>query len=190
MPALIPPVVPAGRLSRSAPPELVADDLLLRPWRESDVAAVVAAYGDPDIQRWHGRSMTSSEARQWIRSWAEQWAAETGAGWAVESGGVPVGRTGLRTMDLEQGTGEAAYWVLPEARGRGVASRALAAVAGWAFGTVGLHRIEVQHSTANPGSCRVATRAGFEPEGVRHSAARHLDGWHDMHVHARIAHPA
>ena len=26
---------------------------------------------------------------------------------------------------------------------------------------LGLHRIELEHSTANPGSCRVATKAGY-----------------------------
>ena len=49
-----------------------------------------------------------------------------------------------------------------------------------------LHRIEVQHSTANPASCRVAERAGFPAEGTKVSEALHTDGWHDMHLHARI----
>ena len=43
------------------------------------------------------------------------------------------------------------------------------------------------HSTANAASCRVAEKAGFAPEGVLRQSVRHLDGWHDMHLHARVA---
>ncbi len=39
----------------------------------------------------------------------------------------------------------------------------------------------------DPASCRVAEKAGFAPEGVRYRSARHADGHHDMHVHARLA---
>ncbi|WP_306490547.1 GNAT family N-acetyltransferase [Rhodococcus erythropolis] len=56
----------------------------------------------------------------------------------------------------------------------------------WAFREVGFHRLELEHSIHNPRSCRVATKAGFSEEGVRRGSARHADGWHDMHVHARL----
>jgi RimJ/RimL family protein N-acetyltransferase len=77
--------------------------------------------------------------------------------------------------------------VLPAARGRQIAARALTVLGGWAFGVLGLHRIEVQHSTRNVASCRVAERAGYPAEGTRRSQTLHADGWHDMHLHARIA---
>lgn len=51
---------------------------------------------------------------------------------------------------------------------------------------LGMHRVEVAHSIANHSYCRVANKAG-EPEGSRTSALLHDDGWHDMHVHRRIA---
>jgi len=51
----------------------------------------------------------------------------------------------------------------------------------------GLRRLELEHSTLNPASCRVAEKAGFTLEGTRHGAARHADGHHDMHVHVRLA---
>jgi ribosomal-protein-alanine N-acetyltransferase len=68
-----------------------------------------------------------------------------------------------------------------------VAGRALTVVTDWAFGSFGLHRIVVEHSTRNPASCRVAEGAGYPLEGTQRSAALHADGWHDMHLHARIA---
>lgn len=174
-------------MNRLAQPVLAVDELVLRPWQPDDVRAVVAAYQDPEIQRWHVRSMTEPEAEAWVLSWADKWQTGTGAGWAVVDQDTVVGRTGLRTLDPAEGHGEAAYWVTPSGRGRGIAARALNAVSEWMFLRVGLNRIELEHSTANPASCRVALRAGYAGEGVRRRAVRHADGWHDMHLHARLA---
>lgn len=67
-----------------------------------------------------------------------------------------------------------------------MAARALTALTTWVFESAGFHRIEVRHSAANPASCRVAERAGFPLEGVMRGQALHTDGWHDMHLHARV----
>lgn len=45
----------------------------------------------------------------------------------------------------------------------------------------------VRHSVVNAASCRVAAKAGYPLEGTRRESVRHLDGWHSMHVHVRIA---
>jgi hypothetical protein len=68
-----------------------------------------------------------------------------------------------------------------------VASKALCALSDWLFGELGLHRIELMHSTLNPTSCRVAELASFQLEGVKRQEALLPDGWHDMHLHARLA---
>lgn len=109
------------------------------------------------------------------------------ASWAiVEDGPHPVlGRISLYFKDLRDGVGEVTYWVVPEARGRGLAPLGVEAVSSWALGQAGLHRIELAHSVHNPASCRVAEKAGFG-EGGRINALRHQDGWHDMHVHSRV----
>ncbi|MFG2104951.1 GNAT family N-acetyltransferase [Micromonospora echinaurantiaca] len=186
MPLLVPPLVAPGTMARRPQPEIDADGVRLRPWRAADRAAVVAGYADPAIRRWHCRSMTDDEARAWIDGWPERWRRETGAGWAVADDTGVLGQISLRRLDLAEGLAEVSYWVLPAARGRGVAPRALAALTGWAFGGLGLHRVELSHSTANPASCRVAQRAGFPAEGTKRGEGRHADGWHDMHLHARL----
>ncbi len=89
-------------------------------------------------------------------------------------------------MNLEFGHGHITYWTLSGFRGAGTATNAAAAAARWALEDLGLHRLEIHHSTQNETSCRVAERAGFELEGAMRSALLHEDGWHDMHVHARV----
>lgn len=124
----------------------------------------------------------------WIAAADLQWREERGAQWAVTHGvdGELLGRVALRWMDLFQGLAACAYWVLPHARGQGVAPRSLTTLSDWALKKVGFHRLELAHSDRNEASCRVAEKAGFAFEGVRRSALRHADGWHDMHLHARI----
>ncbi len=179
--------VPRGLLSSLHQPELDAGPVRLRPWLADDVDLVVAAYADPDIQRWHTRSMTPDEAAAWIAQWPQQWADETGSSWAMEMGDEPVGQIGLRHLNHADGVSEVSYWVAPAWRRRGAASGALTAVSRWAFDVLGVHRFVVDHSTRNPASCAVATRAGFVAEGTLRDDALHADGWHDMHRHARLA---
>ena len=206
MPSLTPPAIPAGRIAASVQPVIpIAPGLVLRPWSVADAPAVIAAYADPGIRYWHARAVESeAEARALIERWRSAWAAESGAAWAVvheddevgagvRFGGVAtgrdavLGRIALRVIDTEQGRAECAYWIRPEARGGGLAGRALSALTTWAFDEIGFHRLFLVHSTANEASCRVATKAGFVPEGVERSSVLHSDGWHDMHVHSRIA---
>lgn len=134
-------------------PEIHADGGALRPWWPADRPVVVAAYADPAIRHWHFRSMSDDEARDWIDAWPGRWRAETGAGWAVTDAGEVVGQISLRRVVLADGLAEVSYWVLPSARGRRVAPRALSAVTSWSFETLRLHRVELYHSTANAASC-------------------------------------
>ena len=188
MPSLIEPAVPAGHLGRLVQPSLTVDDLVVRPWCDDDAPAVLAAYQDPEIRRWHARTLTDeTEAHGLIDSWRRRWAAETGAGWAITRDGTLVGRIGIGHLNLPEGTGEIAYWVVPAARGGAIAVRVSAAVCTWMFTVVGLHRVQLDHSTLNHASCRVAEKAGFRLEGTRRGQALHADGWHDMHMHARLA---
>ena len=187
-------VVAPGSMAASVQPAIAGDRVRLRPWQAGDLDAVLAGFADPAVQRWHCRSMTEEEAREWIAGWAGRWRAETDASWAItapvpgelEQDHPVVGQIGLRRLDLHDGLGAVSYWTLPTARGRGVAHRALVALAGWSFRSLGLHRVEASHSTANPASCRVAEKAGFAAEGTRRAQGWHPDGWHDMHLHGLV----
>lgn len=184
-PVRVSPVVEPGTLGGQ--PLLIAGPLTLRPWTTADAAVVVRAFADAAIDRWHtGPVDTETQAVAWIERKSGQWALEEGGDWAIETEGRVVGRIGVHQMSLAMGHADVGYWVLPEGRGRGVASAALEAVVAWAFG-LGLHRLTLHHSVLNEPSCRVAAKAGFALEGIARSSHRHADGWHDMHIHARIA---
>ncbi|GAA2782338.1 GNAT family N-acetyltransferase [Streptomyces rameus] len=188
----IPAVVPAGRLAAGAQPVLpLPGGLELRPWRldDADADALHTAGQDPAISHWNLFSVAGrDEARARIERLHARRRAETGVIWAVAPiGGAALGLAGLNDVDLAGGTAEVVYWVLPEARGGGIAVAATRRLSRWALDDLGLHRLALCHSTANPASCRVAEKAGFTAEGTRRGALLHADGWHDLHVHARVA---
>ncbi|MFD6419068.1 GNAT family N-acetyltransferase [Streptomyces sp. NPDC060194] len=190
MPFLVQPVLPPDHLrSRAQPAIAVDEELLLRPWEPGDAAAVVEAFRDPAIQQWHVRRADSvDEAREWIAQWRDQWPAGTNAQWAVVRAASDdvVGRMSLREVALAEGRAELAYWTHPAARGARVAPRAAEALTRWAFDE-GFHRLELVHAVANTASCRVAEKCGFRHEGTHRKALLHADGWHDTHLHARLA---
>ncbi|MFH8491222.1 GNAT family N-acetyltransferase [Streptomyces longisporoflavus] len=185
----MPPVIASGSLGGSPQPVLPATGgLLLRPWEEADAPAFLSAYQDDEIRRWHTRRPgVEPQVRKWFHAYRQDWKQEKGGHWAIARDGVEVlGRIALRELDFDDGTAGAAYWVLPAARGAGVASHSLSALTTWALDEIGFHRLELDHSTRNPASCRVAIKSGYLLEGTKRSAAVHDDGRHDMHLHARI----
>jgi RimJ/RimL family protein N-acetyltransferase len=184
-----PPVIASGLLGGSSQPVLpVPGGLLLRPWEEADAPAFLSAYRDDEIRRWHTRRpSTEDQVGEWFEAYRQDWTDEKGGHWAITREGVEVlGRIALRGLDFDDGTAGVAYWVLPAARGAGVASRGLGALTAWALDEIGFHRLELDHSTRNLASCRVATKSGYFLEGTKRSAAVHDDGRHDMHLHARV----
>jgi RimJ/RimL family protein N-acetyltransferase len=186
-----PPAMISGCLAGAPQPVLPAtnsDDLVLRPWERADAAAFLSAYQDDETCRWHThRPSTEAQVEEWFAAYRQDWEREKGCHWAVaRDGGEVLGRMALRGLDFDDGVANVAYWVLPAARGAGVASQALAVLSAWALEDVGFHRLELDHSTRNHASCGVATKAGYRLEGTKRNAAVHDDGRHDMHLHARV----
>lgn len=183
------PAIATGTLAATSQPTLpAAGDLLLRPWAPSDAATFLGAYQDPAIRRWHTNQPSSEkDVLDWFAGYRADWAHERAGHWAVTraSRGEVLGRIALGRWNFADGLAACAYWVLPAARGAGVASRALIALGDWAFAS-GFHRLYLDHSTRNDASCRVAVKAGFRLEGTQRSAGIHADGRHDMHLHARV----
>jgi RimJ/RimL family protein N-acetyltransferase len=189
VPLLVDPALPQGTLCAATQPRLTANDgLVLRPWQQDDVAAVLTAFACPEIQRWHVRRLdTPEEAAEWVGQWAGRWETETAASWAVVDGDdQPLGQIGLRNISLAEGSASLSYWVTPAARGRSIAVRSVEALSAWAFESIGFNRLNIQHSTSNTASCRVAERTGYRVEGTLRQAIKHADGWHDWHLHGRL----
>jgi|SRR5579875_2268309 len=155
---------------------LTTPGLVLRPWTEEDIPAMVAAHQDPAMRRWLRRTVTTvEEARRIIQARQADAQDGTGVSFAVlraAAGGDPgdvVGSVSLRGLGGPAVSGEVGYWVAASARGQGIATRALNAVCDWAFERPWprpLERLELIHAVGNQASCRVAVNAGFSLSAV------------------------
>jgi RimJ/RimL family protein N-acetyltransferase len=128
---------------------------------------------DPDVVRYTRVPTERPDdfAEAWIATYVQCWQDGSRAGFAIldEADDAFLGMVALVQLDLEAAEGELGYIVAPEARGRGVAGRAIRLIADWAFSDVGLARLEACVDVSNEPSKRVAERAGFTFEGVRRS---------------------
>ncbi|SCL54005.1 Protein N-acetyltransferase, RimJ/RimL family [Micromonospora citrea] len=80
--------------------------------------------------------------------------------------GEPAGSCGLSYTDVAAGEASLGYALLPAARGRGLATRAVRLLAGWAFGPAGVARLVAGTLPDNVASHRVLEKVGFRREGL------------------------
>jgi RimJ/RimL family protein N-acetyltransferase len=150
-------------------PPLTDGEVLLRPWTRDDVPAVTAACRDPEIPRWTVVPFEYQEhhAIEFI-SGRE---ADRAAGRELSFGVVDrddrvLAAIGIANFDWPDLNAEIGYWVAPEARNRGVGTRAVRLLSRWAIEELGLERIELLANPANEASLRLALRAGYTREGT------------------------
>ncbi|MFD4691191.1 GNAT family N-acetyltransferase [Streptomyces sp. NPDC058463] len=164
------------------------EGLSLRPWQPQDAPAVLRAFAPAEMSRQSGRPVTSpAEALDWIAGREKERAAGTGYAWAVVRDDVVLGCVAVTAVNHVHDTGWVSYWTVEGARGGGVAAVGVRALARWAFGDLGLHRLELGHRTNNPASCKVAERAGFAVEGLERGKLRYGEVRYDVERHARLA---
>jgi RimJ/RimL family protein N-acetyltransferase len=164
----------------------LGDGLRLRLLATGDAALLVeATSGEPGPSMWGPFPVgpySVPEAQAALAAW------DPAAGGQFSLGIVRAQRLlgAIGLMPDSPGSIELAYWVRPEERGRGLASRALRAATTWASGELSVPRIWLEIEPGNEPSQRVAARAGYRFE---QRIARHCrdwtcddpdrDSWHD-----------
>ena len=151
----------------SLPMSIASTRLLLRPWRQDDVDAVLAQASDPEWARFlpvpvpYARS--DAEAFVSIQLGLDP---ARNPSWAITRNGALVGGINIR-LDPAHRTGELGYSVAREAWGQGIATEALRAVLDAAFVTLPwLDRVRAMADLRNLASQRVMEKNGMQREGV------------------------
>jgi RimJ/RimL family protein N-acetyltransferase len=157
-------------------PTLRDDDLVLRPKRPQDAAAITAACQDPEIPRWTlvPSPYTRAHADEFILTSEAEAAAGTSVSLLAVDAAADrlLGSFSLMELDRAPRYGEIGYWVAATERGRGVAPRAVRLLTGWAQRELGLERIEILAHRDNAPSRRVAEKAGYRDSGELRACPR------------------
>jgi RimJ/RimL family protein N-acetyltransferase len=157
--------------------ELSDGTLRLRPFQDDDVRGIVDACRDPDTARFIPHipvPYQEEDARRYLaltREWARD-GSRIALAIADERTDELVGAIDVRVAD----EGTIGYWIRPEARNRGVATRALRLLSRWAVEQAGVRRLQLTTHPENQASQRVAEKAGFQRIGALERQLRFQDG--------------
>ena len=154
--------------------ELRDGEVALREWTLDDVPMLVEACNDPDTLHWIPfipRPYTQDDARAFISGEATPGQRQ----FAITESGRPSGSIGISVNETLR-SGHIGYWCAPQARGRGVTTRALRLVCRHGFEDLNLERLELVTDPDNLASQRVAEKVGFRREGILRSHLPHPDG--------------
>ena len=140
--------------------------LLLRPWRDADVAAYAGLSADPAVMEFLQPVSEPAAAEAWAARARAHWRQHGFGQWVVEIPGEPsfVGVIGLSTVSYEAHFTPAVEvaWRLARAQwGRGYATEAARAAIDYGFETLGLAEIVAITVPANLRSRRVMERLGM-----------------------------
>jgi RimJ/RimL family protein N-acetyltransferase len=156
--------------------------VVLRDWTERDAPAIEPVCGDRDVCQFSTVPWEYSQAaaRGWVARQRERRSSGSGLALAVcENDEAPVGNVNLVRFSDDGREAALGYWLMPAARGQGLAMRSARMLCVWGFRELRLERIELAVLPGNVASHAVAERLGAEREGVRpdsHQAGgRHWD---------------
>ncbi|HET7415120.1 MAG TPA: GNAT family protein [Arthrobacter sp.] len=145
------------------PDQLTGQSLTLRALTEDDWKLEQALSHVPDVPQWtyYPVEMDEATARRRVERTMQRHEQRIAARYAMVHDGVMLGAAG---MGLAGGAEpEVFYVLLPEGRGRGLATQAALLLSGWLLEN-GAGRVGLETIVGNAPSERVAQRAGFVHE--------------------------
>jgi RimJ/RimL family protein N-acetyltransferase len=149
-------------------PTLTTDRLVLRGWRDEDLAAYAEMTADPEVMRFMGGVVDRAGTWREIALFVGHWELRGHGLWAVERDGVLIGRVGL--WRPEGWPGLEVGWLLGrDAWGRGYATEAARASVEFAWNELGAAQLISLIAPENVASQRVAERLGMRTQGDHYS---------------------
>jgi len=158
-----------ARVELEVPDPPLSDGVIaLRPPCERDLPAIERRMVDPEIVRWMGPS--DHPAAELLELNLTRWTRGTRATFSIcDANDACLGHVWVEVDLPHAHRGSVGYWLLPEARGKGFATRSVQLVSRWALGKLGMARLSLTAEPSNDRSQRVAERSGFVKEGVLRS---------------------
>jgi len=150
-------------------PEIPFSGGRLRQWESGDAELLDRAWRDAEIARWNPvpPSPSPEVAGRWIAGVDARREQRTAADFVIDvDGRGPVGEVGLSGFSPRHRGALIGYWLLEEARGRGLAASAVIALTSWAHDALGLEVVVARCHRNNAASHHVAGRAGYRREGT------------------------
>ena len=146
---------------------------VIRPWRRSDLDAIVRNADNYAVWRnlrdRFPHPYTPRHAKDWLASVRDE---DPVLNFAITVNDEAAGGIGIAPgKDVERFSAEVGYWLGERFWGRGLATEALREITTYAFTVVKLHRLYAAPFAFNRASVRVLEKAGYRKEGTLRESA-------------------
>ncbi|CCJ51099.1 GNAT family N-acetyltransferase [Bordetella parapertussis] len=152
---------------------IVFEGLVFRAFRDADARSFADAARESTgtVGRWMPwctPSFSEQDALAWFQLCRDSLDAGTGYEFGVfsQGSGALLGGAGLNAINRQNRFCNLGYWVRQSAQRRGVAPLTVQALAPYAFGTLGMQRVEIVIAAGNHASEAVARKVGAQFEGI------------------------
>ena len=166
----------------------------LRPTRPGDAEALWDVFSDAETLRFWSHEPFASRAAvgDYLAQRARGVAERTAFTWAVAEVATDalVGTVALAGWERTHGRAEVGFILHRSVWGRGYAAEAVRGVLGFAFGEMGLHRVEADVDPDNAASLALLARLGFREEGRLAERWFTFGAWRDSVVLGLLARDA
>jgi ribosomal-protein-alanine N-acetyltransferase len=163
-------------------PILRGEHISLEPLRIEDIDLFCSWFADTELTRFLLKRFVPSYEREeeWLRGAASD---RNTVHWGIVRDGRTIGTTALHNIDwinrhATTGTiiGDRSVW------GRGYGSESVRLRTGYAFGELGLERLETQSAADNIGMHRALERSGYQRIATRRRYMYSGGAWHDTYI--------
>ncbi len=133
---------------------------------------------------WVDNTNAIQDTLDFIKNGLDQYARLDGMQLGIWQDDHIAGTIGYHTWDFRHGRTELGYWLGTAYTGRGIITRATAALVDYAFDVLELHRVEIRCAPQNVKSCAIPQRLGFTHEGRLRGGQWTPGGYLDSDVYA------
>jgi RimJ/RimL family protein N-acetyltransferase len=170
-------------------PTLSDGQVTLRPLREDDIEAVLAACQDPLISAFTPvpYPYDLEMAEEFVRGAALGYLNHQSITFAIESEGKLAGTIALHSLSIANHCAEVGYWMSADHRGKGICTSALKIISKLALEVMAFRRVQGLADDDNFASHKVLERAGYKREAQLAQRVTKSDGTQrDMLLYAIV----
>ena len=135
---------------------------------------------------WVDHMQTVENFKTYIANCEKQHEEGTDYGYVIKWNEKIAGRIGIHYINRQNQLGSIGYWLGEEFSGKGIITKACAALISQCFAHLSLNRIEIKCATGNQKSAAVAERLGFTKEGILRQAELVNGVFLDLYVYSML----
>ncbi len=147
--------------------KLITERLYLRPWKESDISAMVEMLHDKSIHRFTRvpYPYRKKDAKEYFKKAKKE---KDNKRWGIFRmvDGILIGSITLKNIDKKAKKAEIGYIIHRKHRNKGYATEATKKVLEYSFNKLKLNRVEINYAKDNLSSKKVITKLGAKKEGI------------------------